>query len=70
MKPALHRRQLLLGAASLAGLATGVYQSTEELSALWKAERRFTPTLPHDRAQELMARWEHAVAQTALEPHH
>ena len=57
-----------LGAAYLAGLSTGVYQSTEELSALWKAERRFTPTLAHDRAQELMARWEHAVAQTALAP--
>ncbi|WP_291589709.1 glycerol kinase GlpK [Comamonas sp. UBA7528] len=57
-----------LGAAYLAGLSTGVYQSTEELSALWKAERRFVPTLEHDRAQELMARWEHAVAQTAL-PH-
>ncbi|MBP7351391.1 MAG: glycerol kinase GlpK [Comamonas sp.] len=57
-----------LGAAYLAGLSTGVYQSTEELSALWKAERHFVPTLEHDRAQELMARWEHAVAQTAL-PH-
>lgn len=57
-----------LGAAYLAGLSSGVYQSTEELSALWKAERHFNPTLAHDRAQELMARWEHAVAQTALAP--
>ncbi|RGE45697.1 glycerol kinase [Comamonas testosteroni] len=57
-----------LGAAYLAGLSAGVYQSTEELSALWKAERRFVPTLAHDRAQELMARWEHAVAQTTLAP--
>ena len=57
-----------LGAAYLAGLSSGIYQSTEEVSALWKAERRFVPTLHHDRAQELMARWEHAVAQTALAP--
>lgn len=53
-----------LGAAYLAGLATGVYQSTDELSGLWRAERRFLPTLAPERAQELMARWEHAVWQT------
>jgi glycerol kinase len=55
-----------LGAAYLAGLTTGVYQSTEELSALWKAERRFEPNLPSARARELMDRWEHAVRQTVL----
>ena len=55
-----------LGAAYLAGLACGVYESTEELSALWKAERRFMPTLGPERAGELMARWEHAVRQATL----
>jgi glycerol kinase len=55
-----------LGAAYRAGLASGVYQSTEELSALWKAERRFMPTLGASRAAELMARWEHAVRQATL----
>ena len=55
-----------LGAAYLAGLSTGVYQSTAELSDLWRAERRFIPTMARTRAQELMARWEHAVAQTVL----
>ena len=55
-----------LGAAYLAGLATGVYQSTDELSGLWRAERRFLPTLDSPRALELMARWEHAVRQTVL----
>jgi glycerol kinase len=52
-----------LGAAYLAGLATGVYGSRDELSSLWRAERRFVPTLEHSRAGELMARWEHAVRQ-------
>lgn len=52
-----------LGAATLAGLATGVYSSLDELSALWQVERRFHPTLPRERAAELMARWEHAVRQ-------
>lgn len=53
-----------LGAAYLAGLSSGVYQSTEELSALWKADRRFMPTLSKDRADELMQRWEQAVRQS------
>lgn len=55
-----------LGAAYLAGLASGVYGSTAELSQLWRAERRFVPTLDRARASELMARWEHAVAQATL----
>ncbi len=54
-----------LGAAYLAGLSTGVYQSTDELSTLWRAERRFVPTLDTARAKELMERWEHAVRQTS-----
>jgi glycerol kinase len=53
-----------LGAAYLAGLATGVYQNLDELSALWRVERHFHPTMPRDRAQELMANWERAVRQT------
>lgn len=55
-----------LGAAYLAGLAGGVYRGTDELSALWKSQRRFLPTLARDRAAELMARWEHAVRQATL----
>jgi len=55
-----------LGAAYLAGLASGVYKSTDELSDMWQAERRFLPTLDRDRADQLMQRWEHAVRQTVL----
>ncbi|MDO9357658.1 MAG: glycerol kinase GlpK [Polaromonas sp.] len=53
-----------LGAAYLAGLSSGVYKSTDELSGMWRAERRFLPTLDAARAAEQMARWEHAVRQT------
>jgi len=56
-----------LGAAYLAGLSSGVYAGTEELSRLWRAERRFEPTLAPARAEELMARWEH-VRQATLAP--
>lgn len=52
-----------LGAAYLAGLASGVWGGTDELSKLWQAERRFHPTLPRERAAEAMARWERAVRQ-------
>lgn len=53
--------------APAAGLSSGVYASTSELSHLWRADRRFVPTLGSGRAQELMANWEHAVRQTTAE---
>ncbi|HET9208545.1 MAG TPA: glycerol kinase GlpK [Burkholderiaceae bacterium] len=53
-----------LGAAYLAGLATGVYKNLDELSAQWQVERRFLPTMPRERVAELMERWERAVRQT------
>jgi glycerol kinase len=52
-----------LGAAYLAGLATGVWKSTAELAALWAMERRFEPQLAPALAKERMAHWEHAVRQ-------
>jgi len=55
-----------LGAAYLAGLATGVYRGTDELTDLWQVERRFLPTLDTSRATELMEQWEHAVRQAVL----
>lgn len=55
-----------LGAAYLAGLACGVYGGTDELAGLWRAERRFLPTLERSRAGALMQQWEHAVRQAAL----
>ena len=53
-----------LGAAYLAGLASGVFSGTDELAALWKEERRFEPKLSRERAAELTATWERAVRQT------
>jgi glycerol kinase len=50
-----------LGAAFLAGLATGVWSSPEELAATWHLDRAFTPG-PRDDAAH--ARWRSAVTQT------
>lgn len=52
-----------LGAAYLAGLATGVFANREELASLWRVERRFLPTLSRAQAAERMQDWEHAVRQ-------
>jgi glycerol kinase len=54
-----------LGAAYLAGLAVGVFSNVEALSKLWRAERRFLPTMTRTRAAELMLEWEHAVRQAS-----
>ncbi len=53
-----------LGAAYLAGLAAGVYDSQDELAGLWREERRFVPTLPREHAAERLAAWDRAVRQT------
>ncbi len=50
-----------LGAASLAGLATGVWSSRAELAAAWQLDRRFTPG-PRDETAH--ARWRSAVERT------
>ena len=52
-----------LGAAFLAGLATGVWAGTAELAALWQPERQFDPQQPPAWAAERMQAWTHAVAQ-------
>jgi glycerol kinase len=52
-----------LGAAYLAGLATGVWRDSDELAGHWRAERTFVPTLPRDQAAERMALWDRAVRQ-------
>ena len=53
-----------LGAAYLAGLATGVYGSLDELSRQWQEERRFEPAITRERAAELTQGWDRAVRQT------
>ena len=52
-----------LGAAYLAGLSTGFFKDIDQLSTLWRVERRFMPTMAREHAGESMARWEHAVRQ-------
>jgi glycerol kinase len=50
-----------IGAAFLAGLATGVWSSTDELAATWALDRRFEPGPRDDSAHR---RWREAVRRT------
>jgi glycerol kinase len=53
-----------LGAAYLAGLSTGFWASEDEIDALWREERTFTPSMDEDRAASLRANWERAVERS------
>jgi glycerol kinase len=50
-----------LGAAYLAGLATGVWRDTGELQALWSEERRFAPARAPEDVRRILADWSRAV---------
>lgn len=50
-----------LGAAYLAGLATGVWKSDDAITTQWKVERRFEPQMPRGDAAALRDRWNEAV---------
>jgi glycerol kinase len=53
-----------LGAAFLAGLATGVWDGTDALAATWKRRDVFTPKMAPDHRSQLIAGWREAVAKT------
>ncbi len=53
-----------LGAAYLAGLATGFWTSREEIAGQWAVDRRFTPSMPEDRRDALYGGWKQAVQAT------
>jgi glycerol kinase len=50
-----------LGAAYLAGLATGYWSGVEEISSQWQAERRFEPEWDPALRRRFRARWREAV---------
>lgn len=50
-----------LGAAYLAGLATGVYAGRKSIEARWKSSKRFEPAMPRGRAGQLREAWARAV---------
>jgi glycerol kinase len=53
-----------LGAAFAAGLAVGFWSGLDELSELWREERRWLPRMDGAERERRHARWQMAVARS------
>jgi glycerol kinase len=53
-----------LGAAYLAGLATGFWKDEAEIASLWSRERVFEPALSRAAAEARLAEWKRAVERS------
>ncbi|MCL2166657.1 MAG: glycerol kinase GlpK, partial [Clostridiales bacterium] len=58
------RESTALGAAYLAGLAVGVWDSREELKTLWRHDRSFEPHMESKQRETLLAGWRKAVSRS------
>ena len=56
-----------LGAAYLAGIATGFWKGAGEVEGFWRAERRFEPAMNADEREGLYAGWKSAVVKCRTE---
>ena len=56
-----------LGAACLAGLAVGIYESTDHIRAVNKADASFDPTMESKQRDELYLGWKRAIKRTLSE---
>ena len=50
-----------LGAAYLAGLAVGFWQSPHQIAAQWTADKVFQPGIGQDRREDMLQGWRRAV---------
>jgi glycerol kinase len=55
-----------LGAAYLAGLATGVWGSREEIAKQWKIAKRFEPKMKREEAERRMGEWKRALERAKV----
>ncbi|HYF60310.1 MAG TPA: glycerol kinase GlpK [Burkholderiaceae bacterium] len=62
VRPAV-RETTALGAACLAGLATGFWADAGDIARHWRVDRRFEPAMSRDEAARRMAGWHDAVAR-------
>ena len=62
-RPAI-RETTALGAAYLAGLATGVWRSLEEVRRLWACDTVYTPRMDRQERETLTANWHKAVQRS------
>jgi glycerol kinase len=62
----VERETTALGAAALAGLAVGVWASTEEIAQAWQLAARYEPQLEEEEAERLLDEWRLAVRRALL----
>ena len=53
-----------LGAAFLAGLATGFWRGTDELVNFWRVDRKFEPSMDREKSDALYEGWQAALQRT------
>jgi len=53
-----------LGAAYLAGLATGYWTSEEDIRQNWKLRRAYLPQMEEEKRKELIHGWDKAVGRS------
>jgi glycerol kinase len=53
-----------LGAAYLAGLATGVWRDTSDIVANWQLQREFVPSMSAANRSTLIATWHRAIERS------
>ena len=63
LRPAI-RETTALGAAYLAGLATGVWKDRGEIRSLWHCNMTFTPSMEAPEREKLLAGWHKAVGRS------
>ncbi|MBR5485717.1 MAG: glycerol kinase GlpK [Oscillospiraceae bacterium] len=59
-RPAI-RETTALGAAYLAGLYTGIWKDTNEISSSWKLKKQYLPQMDHKDRSHLLEQWHKAV---------
>jgi glycerol kinase len=60
----INQETTVLGAAYLAGLATGVWKDRSEIEVRWQVERRFEPQISRDERDTRYERWKRAVERS------
>ena len=58
------RETTALGAAYLAGLATGVWRDLDDIRSQWTLDRLYEPQMPAGQRETLLAGWHKAVGRT------
>ena len=63
LRPAI-RETTALGAAYLAGLATGVWKDRDEIRSLWHCNMTFAPQMDEAERTRLLSGWHKAVGRS------